>query len=385
MSLRMFNVKSTTLSTTVLALATLGSAVNAQQAPAATTASTSRPAQQVTLPVTVRDKKGELVPNLQKSDLMLNQDGRPQTILSLTPGTAQPYRIGLLIDTSRTVLGAIDAERKASGGFLDQMLPAESGKDKAFLLHFDREVELLEDFTGAREKLHSEIEDMGPTAARHDDSQGPETTSDDRPMEHTRTGDDQLYDAIYLAADELMKNQDGRKLLVVFSDGADHGSKETMNDALDAADHSGLTIYTVFFKGERERDYGSDNNRGGHHGGIGLPGSGGGGGGYPGGYPSGGSGKRQPDPTSATGVDGKKIMQEIAARTGGHAYEAKHTSDLEAIYKLIGDELHGQYLLTYTPDKPDDESGFHKVAVSAGNKDWSVTAPEGYYPEQGKQ
>jgi VWFA-related protein len=377
------------LSAIVLAAAALCPAMDAQQAGAATSAAGSQASsakateQQVMLPVTVHDKKGGLVTNLQKTDLTLIQDGRPQTILSLTHDSAEPFRIGLLVDTSRTVLGAIEAERKAAGSFLDQMMPADGGKEEAFLLHFDREVELVEDFTGSREKLHGDLEDMGPTSHQRDDSQGPETTGDDRPHETGSARNDQLYDAIYLSADELMKNKDGRKILVVFSDGADHGSKETMNDALDAADHAGLSVYTIFFKGEKEASYDKDGLGGNHHGGISYPGSGGG---NPGGYPGsgGGGGHKQPEPTSATGLDGKKIMQEIADRTGGHAYEARHTSDLEPIYKLIGDELRGQYLLTYTPDKPDGEGGFHKIALTANNKDWTVATRTGYYASEGK-
>lgn len=391
MLLRMFTMKRILLSLGAIAfiaapLVPAGAQQSASTASAAGSASNSgsaAKAQTVTLPVTVRDKKGELVPNLQKSDLTLTQDGRPQTILSVARDTGQPVRLGLLIDTSRGMSGASDAEKKAAGTFVDTMIPAGEGKDQAFLIHFDREVELLEDFTSSREKLHTELEQMGPTQHRHDDSAGPETTGDDTTRESNRRGGDQLYDAIYLAADELMKNKDGRKVLVVFSNGADHGSKETMNDAVDAADRAGLTVYTIFFKGEKEESYGRDQFPGGGRRGGGYPG-----GGYPGGgggYPGGGGGRRQPEPKSGAGVDGKKIMQEIATRTGGHAYEAKHTSDLEPIYKLISDELQAQYVLTYTPDKPDDEGGFHKISLTANNnKEWTVAAPEGYYAKGGQ-
>jgi VWFA-related protein len=341
---------------------------------------TDKAASPVELPVVVRDKKGELVTNLEKGQLTLTQDGRAQTIQSLTRADG-PLRIGILVDTSRGMSGAMAAERKAAGEFLDAMLP-DGTKNQAFLLHFDREVELLQDFTSARDKLHGELDDMGGTSTtRRDDSQGPETTSNPNTEGSSRhRGDDQLYDAIYLSADELMKDKAGRKVLVIFSSGADRGSKETMNDAIDAADHAGLTIYTIFFKGEQERSYNRDEFPR-QRGGIGYPGGGGGypggGGGYPGGNP--GGGRKQPEPKTASGVDGKKIMQEIANRTGGHAYEAKHTSDLDPIYKLIGDETHAQYLLAYTPDKPDTDGDFHKVVVTASEKDWTVSVPEGYY------
>ncbi|HEY3706913.1 MAG TPA: VWA domain-containing protein [Terracidiphilus sp.] len=370
----------------LLAAAALVSSVVCPGAPAQQTsdAPVKTKSSQVTVPVVVRDKKGALVSSLQKGDLSLTQDGRAQNIDSLA-AAPQPLRLGLLIDTSRSMSGAMEAERKAATGFVDQALPADANsQDQMFLMHFDREVELLEDFTGSRDKMHQDLEDMGSTSKQHDDRGGPETTGDDRTPSSNRRATDQLYDAIYLAADELMKDKNGRKVLVIFSTGADHGSKETLNDAVDAADRAGLVVYTVFFKGEQERSSYTESPGSGRRGG-GYPGGGGGypggGGGYPGGgggYPGGGSGRRQPEPTSAAGVDGKKIMQQIATRTGGHAYEAKHTGDLEPIYKLISDELHAQYLLTYTPDKPDTEGGFHKVVVTANNKDWTVSAPEGY-------
>jgi VWFA-related protein len=381
----MYNVKRTSPFLSALVFVIAGSVTGrTQQAAAGQTSVSKASGQQVVLAVMVRDKKGAVVPNVQQADLTLTQDGRPQTIVSLSRNAAdQPLRIGLLVDTSRSMGGAMEAERKAAGNFVDQVLPAEgNGKDQAFLLHFDREVELLEDSTTSRDKLHEEIDGMGATAARHDDRGGPETTGDDRtPTTNTRATD-QLYDAIYLSADELMKDKNGRKVLVIFSTGADHGSKETMNDAVDAADRAGLSVYTIFFKGEQEKSPYAGIPGGGHHGG-GYPG---GGGGYPGGgggYPGGGGGHKQPEPTAGNGVDGKKIMQEIASRTGGHAYEAKHTGDLEPIYKLIAEELRNQYLLTYTPDKTDNDGGFHKVAVTANNKDWTVSAPEGFYaPEK---
>src|SRR6185437_7007605 len=118
--------------------------------------------QQVEMPVVVRDKKGELVTNLQKGQLTLTQDGRAQTIQSLTRADG-PLRIGILVDTSRGMSGAMAAERKAAGEFLDAMLP-DGTKNQAFLLHFDREVELLQDFTSARDKLHGELDDMGATS-----------------------------------------------------------------------------------------------------------------------------------------------------------------------------------------------------------------------------
>jgi VWFA-related protein len=374
----------------------LSAAMQAQQ-PAAPQPASDQPAaslkiqaREVVLPVTVRDKHGALVTSLKVSDFTLAEDGRPQTIKSFTRESNLPFRLGLLVDTSHSVSGALDDERKAAEKFVDQMLPADpktaTQKDEAFLIHFDHEVELLEDFTNSREKLHHELDDMGPTRAESNSSAGPETTGDDRQSgQSRRRGGTQLYDAIYLASHELMEPKDGRKALIVFSDGADRGSKETLNDAVDAADHANVAIYTIYFKGEQESNGSGFPGQGGRRGGMGGGGYPGGGGGYPGGgggYPGGG-GRRGPDTTAANGVDGKKIMEKIATRTGGRSFEAKKKDNLDEIYGQIAEELRGQYLLTYTPDVVDNEGGFHKIALKASKDDLQVVTREGYYAPGG--
>jgi VWFA-related protein len=290
-----------------------------------------------------------------------------------------------LVDTSHSVESAMDSERKAAEKFVDLMLPADpkdaKAGDQAFLIHFDREVELLEDFTNSRDKLHHELDEMGPTSGAHNDPQGPETSGGDQNggygQQHggMHGGGTQLYDAIFLSADELMKQKDGRKALIIFSDGVDRGSKETLSEALDAADHANLSIYTIYFKGETER---SQNGfpGGGHHGGMG-------GGGYPngGGWPGGGGGGHRRD--EETGVDGKKIMEQIATRTGARYFEAKKKENLDDIYNQIAEELRGQYLLTYTPDQVDNDGGYHKIALKAKKDDLIVITREGYYAAGG--
>ncbi len=364
------------------------------QAPAAPATAQDQPtatlkvqAREVLLPVTVRDKHGALVATLTASDFTLAEDGRPQTIKSFTRQSNLPFLLGLLVDTSRSVESAMDSERKAGEKFVELMLPADPKDakqgDQAFLIHFDREVELLEDFTNSRAKLDHELEDMGPSSAEHNNPQGPETSGGDNggyggSRGAMRGGGTQLYDAIYLAADELMKPKNGRKALVVFSDGGDRGSKETLNEALDAADHANLSVYTIYFKGEEEHN--QSGFPGGRHGGMGggYPGGWpGGGGGYPGG--GGGGGRRGGE----SQVDGKKIMEQIATRTGGRYFEAKKKDNLEEIYNQIAEELRGQYLLTYTPDQVDNDGNYHKIALKAKNADLTVVTREGYYAPTG--
>lgn len=346
-------------------------------------------AREVLLPVTVRDKHGNLVTNLTAADFTLTEDGRPQVIKSFTQESNLPFLLGLLVDTSRSMTGAMDSERKAAEKFVDLMLPADPKDarqgDQAFLIHFDREVELLEDFTNVRSKLDRELDTMGPTPAAQNNPEGPENSGDnggygrDGGSRNMHRGGTQLYDAIFLASDELMKPKTGRKALIVFSDGEDRGSKETLNEAIDAAERANVSVYTIYLRGEEERSMNGFPG-GGHHGGMGGGWPGGGGGWPGGGYPGGGGrrgGGEQPH------ADGKKIMEEIATRTGGRYFELKKKENLEDTYEQIAKELRSQYLLTYTPDQVDNDGGYHKIALKAKKDDLIVVTREGYYAPGG--
>jgi hypothetical protein len=110
--------------TAILALSLLHAA-SPDQKPASDqpAAASKAQAREVVLPVTVRDKKGALVTSLKIGDFTLTEDGRPQTIKSFTRETSLPFRLGLLVDTSRSLSGAMEEERKAAGKFVDTMLP----------------------------------------------------------------------------------------------------------------------------------------------------------------------------------------------------------------------------------------------------------------------
>ena len=327
---------------------------------------------EVILPVTVRDKNGRSVPDLKREDFVLEQDSRPQVIKSFAHENNLPFRLGLLVDTSRSQENALPAERSATGKFIDQMLAQPT--DKAFLLHFDHEVELLQDFTSAKAKLHHELDEMNSS---RESGGGGGGDPDDR-SGRRRGGGTQMYDAIYLASNEVMLKEPGRKALIVLSDGVDRGSKESLNDSIDAAEKANVSVYTVYFKGE-EGHQGSGMGQGRQGGGY--PGGGypGGGGGYPGGGRRGG--QQRPGSTEQH-VDGKKILEQIASRTGGRFFEAKKKDSFDEVYAQISEELRGQYLLTYTPDKPaskDDSDGFHKISLKAKDDKLIVVTREGYY------
>jgi hypothetical protein len=112
---------------------------------------------------TVRDKHGRIISNLGKDDFTLTEDSRPQSIQYFTRETDIPLTLGLLVDTSLNQRRVLDQERSASHSFLDHMVRED--KDKAFVIHFDREVELLQDLTPSHQKLESALEDLETPAS----------------------------------------------------------------------------------------------------------------------------------------------------------------------------------------------------------------------------
>jgi VWFA-related protein len=112
----------------------------------------------VTLLVTVRDRDGTVIKNLNQRDFTLEEDGRPQTIRYFSRETDLPLTLGLLVDTSQNQVDVLEPERLASYAFLDRMLRPD--RDLAFVAHFDYRVELLEGFTGSREKLRAALAEL---------------------------------------------------------------------------------------------------------------------------------------------------------------------------------------------------------------------------------
>jgi VWFA-related protein len=186
-----------------------------------------------------------------------------------------------------------------------------------------------------------------------------------------------LYDAVYLASDELMKKQEGRKALIVLSDGVDHGSKETLDTAIETAQRANTVVYSILFK---------DDEAYGNHGGFGGPHMGGGMGGPGMGGPGMGGGGRGPGryPQQEARPDGKKILERISKETGGRLFEVSKKHPVNDIYAQIEEELRNQYSLGYTPDRSGAGAapGYHKIQLAAKPKDLVVQTRDGYYAEQ---
>jgi len=351
------------------------------QTPASTAPTIAVDARLVNLPVVVRDKKGALVQNLTKDDFTLQVDGHPQTIRYFDIDKNLPLTLGLLVDTSFSQRDVIDEERTASSAFLDQMLT--TPKDQAFVIQFARQVELLQDLTSSRPKLQASLKEIDTPSRSSGDPNDAGTDSEGRRI---RTGGTALYDATFLASDELMSKQKGRKALIILSDGVDNGSKETLTKALEAAQRADTVIYAIYFKGkENQGSSGFPSHGGGYPGGRGggYPGGGYPGGGYPGGrgggYPGGNGGGRGGGGGNQSHIDGRKVLQQMADETGGRLFEVSKKQNVAQIYTQIAEELRAQYRLGYTPDQTTAADGYHQIELTTHRKDLIVQTRDGYY------
>jgi VWFA-related protein len=351
----------------------------------------------VNLFATVRTKQGKIVHDLTKDDFSLDDEGRQQPIKFFSQEANAPLYLGLLVDTSGSQRRVLTEERSASFKFFGQVLRPE--KDLAFVLHFDYQVELLQDFTASRAKLERALDllEVGDQRQQQQGQQGgsqggnypqgggypgggypgggypgggypgggrryPRGGGGNYPTGGgRRNGGTMLYDSILLASDDLMKKQEGRKALVLLTDGVDTGSKVTLYEAITAAQKSDTMVYSVLF---------ADSDAYGNGGGLSVPGMGRR---RPMGYPGGGGGANRPD--------GKKVLQQIAEETGGRFYQVSHFHPIDKIYADIEEDLRNQYSIGFTPDQPGEAGLYHHVHLTAKKKKevLVVQARAGYY------
>ena len=297
---------------------------------------------------TVRDRQGKIVPNLKKDDFSLEEDGHPQAIRYFSQEANLPLILGLLVDTSGSQRRLVGQERTASYRFLDQVLRED--KDRAFVLHFDREVELLQDLTSSHRKLEAALTDLeAPRQA------GAYSGGRGRPLRGG--GGTLLYDAVLLASDELMKKQSGRKALILLTDGVDVGSRVGLVRAIESAQRADTLVYSILFA-DPEGYPGFGNSRRGSRRRTNFPGG------------------------TFPGVDGKKVLQRISDQTGGGFFEVSDRRPIENIYSRLEEELRNQYSLGYTPEHAEGSPGYHRIRVATRQNDLNVQARDGYYADR---
>ncbi|HEX5412250.1 MAG TPA: VWA domain-containing protein [Terriglobia bacterium] len=283
--------------------------------------------QAVNVYAVVRDKKHRLIPDLSKDDFEIKEDNIPQKITYFTRETDTPLTLAIMIDTSPSQERVLDVEQREAKNFLSQVLRP---KDLTCVIHFDLEVELLQDFTAELSPLERAIDETVINGGAH----GVLPT----PLPASSAGGTHLYDSVYLAANELMSHEVGRKVLILLTDGEDQGSKETLNQALEAAQKSDCIIYAIDIVDRAFYGFGN------------------------------------------MGFNGDAVLRKMCEQTGGDVIKVTKIRDTSAAFQRIADELRTQYLLGYTPSNPRTDPGFRKINVRVTHDDYKVQTRSGYYP-----
>ena len=285
----------------------------------------------VSILASVRDKKNTLIPNLEKQDFTVLEDGKPQAIKYFTRESDLPLTIGLLVDVSRSQENLIDIERRAADQFFRQVLRK---KDIAFLISFGEESELLQDYTGSPRLLLDGLNQLRVSSGASGIHPGPVPTI-------SQPRGTVLFDAIYLAANDKLKGEVGRKVIVVITDGVDQGSKLTRSQAIEAAQKADAVVYSIDYEDPR------------YHGMFGPSGD----------------------------ADLKKMSDE----TGGRVYKVDRKNTLDMVFKELQDEMRSQYSISYSPSNPVKDGGYRKLEYRLANKDYKIQARKGYYAIESDQ
>ena len=277
----------------------------------------------------VKDKHGMLIPNLTKNDFEVLEDGKPQTIKYFSAESNQPLTLGILIDTSASQTRVLDIEQESCAEFLHSVL---RHKDLAFVINFDADVDLDQDFTNNVRDLTRALNKLQINGGM---GGGPPGTGW-RPGSHHVRAAPLLYDAIYLAADEKLKNEVGRKAMIVFTDGEDQGSRLRIQDAIEAAQKADTICYVILIADR----------------------------GFYGGF----------------GYSGDYDMKKLAEQTGGRVIEVGNKQDkLRQAFDQIQNELRSQYNIGYTPTNTKLDGSYRKVQIHAKGGEYKVQARQGYY------
>ena len=276
----------------------------------------------VRLYVTVRDKHGAIVQNLDKKDFRVFEDGKEQTISFFSKDMTDPITLAMMIDSSGSQVDLLDAEKHTASRFLRDILHKD---DLAMVVSFDTQVNLLADFTDDQQILHSAIEkaeinappDLGPTNLNQQGTV--------------------LYDAIYQVCRDRLPSETGRKALIILTDAEDEGSNETLQNAIVAAQQANAVIHVLLIA---ERGFYFQ---------------------------------------AGMGYGGGTVAREMAAQTGGRVISIRNDKDLDKAFDQISQELRSQYILAYYPADTTATGGFRKVKVEMTTPGLRVLTRKGYY------
>ena len=281
---------------------------------------------------TVRDRNGRILTGLGKDDFILCEDGFVQDIAYFAYETDVPLKLGFLVDTSSSQVTLIPEERRAGRQFRGDVMRSKT--DLAFLLTFDREVELQQDFTNSLDLLNRASDDLHvkPFFPVPDPPQA-------RKVRPVGTA---FYDGLFLAAEELFRVQGGRKVAVIISDGYDVGSRIRHSRAVEAALRADVVVYSIRYLDWRfvTNVYRNDHE---------------------------------------SGADPIRRMSE---KTGGAFFGVSEKLPLSDVFQQIEEELRGAYSIGYTPRRGLADLGYRKIRLTSPRMEIKqIQARDGYYPD----
>ena len=271
----------------------------------------------VNLFATVRDNHKKIVNDLKQEDFKVIEDNQDQKIAFFSKEVTLPITLGLLLDTSGSEQFMLGAIQDAGGQFLNRVLRK---GDEAMVMSFDTDVDLLSDFT----EDHGQLD----RAVRHARINAPANVSGPVPTAH-QVGT-ALYDAIYLACNEKLNTEAGRKAIVIVTDAQDEGSKVRIEEAIEAAQRTDTVIHILLVADPRF-------------------------GGNPG------------------------AARKLTDETGGRMISVSSEKKLLEAFDEISEELRSQYTLGYYPSNNEKDGKFRKIKVEVGNHDLKVLTRKGYY------
>jgi VWFA-related protein len=278
----------------------------------------------------VKDKHGALIPALTKDDFEVAEDGKPQTIKYFKAESDLPLTLGILIDSSGSQERVLGMEQEVGGEFLQQILRP---KDEAFVIGFDVNVDLLQDFTNdihrLKRALNSTKINVGAGSAGIPGiGQGPIPQGNPRGT--------LLYDAIYLAGHDELSHEVGRKAMIILTDGEDQGSQLRIKDAIEAAQKSDSIVYVLLIADRGFYGFG--------------------------------------------GYSGDREMKKLCEETGGRVIEVGNKYDkLKQAFDQISQELRSQYNIGYSPTNSVRDGSFRRVDIHGKDKSYKIQARNGYY------
>jgi len=278
----------------------------------------------------VKDKHGALIPNLNKDNFDLFEEGQLQTIKYFKAESDLPLTLGILLDTSYSQLRVLDMEKEVGGSFLESTLRA---KDEAFVISFGTDIELLQDFTSSVSRLRHALNDAKMNSGGVSCSGGPIGPQGPIPCSSTGPRGTALYDAVYLASHDELAHEVGRKAMILLTDGEDQGSKLKIKDAIEAAQKADAICYVLLIADR----------------GITL------------GF-------------------GDSEMKKLTHETGGRVIEVGNKIEkLRQAFDQISQELRSQYNAGYVPTNTARDGSFRKVEIKPKQGDYKIQARSGYY------